>query len=33
MGAYNHPRWQQSLFGGVTRGMLEEATIPLFLAH
>ncbi|GAA3110310.1 universal stress protein [Rhizobium viscosum] len=33
MGAYNHPRWQQSLFGGVTRRMIEECQLPLFLAH
>ncbi|EJZ21587.1 universal stress protein, partial [Rhizobium sp. Pop5] len=33
MGAYNHPRLQQRLFGGVTRSMLEEIQIPLFLAH
>lgn len=33
MGAYNHPRLQQRLFGGVTRSMLKDATIPLFLAH
>lgn len=33
MGAYNHPRLQERLFGGVTRSMLETATLPLFLAH
>jgi nucleotide-binding universal stress UspA family protein len=33
MGAYNHPRWQQSLFGGVTRRMIEDCKLPLFLAH
>lgn len=33
MGAYNHPRWQQSLFGGVTRRMVEDCPLPLFLAH
>jgi len=33
MGAYNHPRWQQSLFGGVTRRMIEDCQLPLFLAH
>ena len=33
MGAYNHPRLQQRLFGGVTRSMLEDSNIPLFLAH
>lgn len=33
MGAYNHPRLQQRLFGGVTRSMLEDSRVPLFLAH
>ncbi|WP_416066523.1 universal stress protein [Rhizobium sp. ZK1] len=33
MGAYNHPRWQQSLFGGVTRRMIEDCKLPLFLVH
>ncbi|WP_064696270.1 universal stress protein [Rhizobium aegyptiacum] len=33
MGAYNHPRWQQTIFGGVTRGMIEESTMPIFMAH
>ncbi|MBX4958164.1 universal stress protein [Rhizobium lentis] len=33
MGAYNHPRWQQTIFGGVTRSMIEESTMPIFMAH
>jgi nucleotide-binding universal stress UspA family protein len=33
MGAYNHSRLQQRLFGGVTQSMLGEINIPLFLAH
>lgn len=33
MGAYNHPRLQERLFGGVTRSMLQNTTLPLFLAH
>ncbi|ARQ12532.1 universal stress protein A (plasmid) [Rhizobium etli] len=33
MGAYNHPRWQQTIFGGVTRRMIEEAKAPIFMAH
>lgn len=33
MGAYNHPRWQQTIFGGVTRSMLEEGKMPIFMAH
>ncbi|MBX4961519.1 universal stress protein [Rhizobium binae] len=33
MGAYNHPRWQQTIFGGVTRNMIEESKLPIFMAH
>lgn len=33
MGAYGHSRLRESLFGGITRKMLEEAKVPLFLAH
>jgi nucleotide-binding universal stress UspA family protein len=33
MGAYNHPRWQQTLFGGVTRNMIEQSRMPIFMAH
>lgn len=33
MGAYNHPRWQQTIFGGVTRSMIEESKMPIFMAH
>lgn len=33
MGAYNHPRWQQMLFGGVTRSMIENSGTPIFLSH
>ncbi|KQV39161.1 MULTISPECIES: universal stress protein [unclassified Rhizobium] len=33
MGAYNHPRWQQTLFGGVTRSMIENGRTTLFLSH
>ncbi|MBX5135359.1 universal stress protein [Rhizobium lentis] len=33
MGAYNHPRWRQTIFGGVTRSMIEESTMPIFMAH
>jgi nucleotide-binding universal stress UspA family protein len=33
MGAYNHPRLQERLFGGVTRSMLQNTPLPLFLAH
>ncbi|MDA1089285.1 MAG: universal stress protein [Proteobacteria bacterium] len=33
MGAYTHSRMRQSILGGVTRHVLEEASIPLFMAH
>lgn len=33
MGAYGHSRLRESLFGGVTRRMLAEAPVSLFLGH
>lgn len=33
MGAYTHSRLRQSLFGGVTRHVLQNATIPVLMAH
>jgi nucleotide-binding universal stress UspA family protein len=33
MGAYSHSRVRERIFGGVTRAMIEEGTIPLFMAH
>jgi nucleotide-binding universal stress UspA family protein len=33
MGAYSRPRILERLFGGVTRRMLRESPIPLFIAH
>lgn len=33
MGAYTHSRMRQLILGGVTRHVLEEASIPLFMAH
>jgi len=33
MGAYTHSRVRQLILGGVTRHVLEEAKIPLFMAH
>lgn len=33
MGAYSRPRLLERLFGGVTRRMLRESAIPLFIAH
>lgn len=33
MGAYTHSRMRQMILGGVTRHVLGEAEIPLFMAH
>ncbi|KIP97648.1 universal stress protein [Agrobacterium tumefaciens] len=33
MGAFNHPRLQQRIFGGVSLSMLNDPTLPLFLSH
>lgn len=33
MGAYRHSRLRERIFGGVTRTMLEEPPVPLFMAH
>jgi nucleotide-binding universal stress UspA family protein len=33
MGAYGHSRTRETLFGGVTREMLETSDLPLFLVH
>jgi nucleotide-binding universal stress UspA family protein len=33
MGAFHHSRWRELILGGVTLTVLEEATIPLFMAH
>lgn len=33
MGGFGHARMVEALFGGITRRMLRESPIPLFLAH
>jgi nucleotide-binding universal stress UspA family protein len=33
MGAFHHSRWREFILGGVTLTMLEEATMPLLMAH
>jgi nucleotide-binding universal stress UspA family protein len=33
MGAYGHSRFREAILGGATRDMLENAAIPVFLAH
>jgi len=32
-GAYGHSRMRQMLFGGVTRGLLADAPVPILMAH
>ena len=33
MGGFGHSRFVEAAFGGVTRRMLQECTVPIFLAH
>ena len=33
MGAYGHSRVREAILGGATRNMLEQAEVPVFLAH
>jgi len=33
MGAYGHARLREELFGGVTRHILENANVPILMAH
>ncbi|MCZ0812565.1 MAG: universal stress protein [Pseudomonadota bacterium] len=33
MGAYGHSRFREAVFGGATRYMLEQASLPVFMAH
>jgi nucleotide-binding universal stress UspA family protein len=33
MGAYTHSRLRQLILGGTTRHVLEQATMPLLMAH
>lgn len=33
MGAYGHSRLREDLFGGVTRNILQNATVPILMAH
>lgn len=33
MGAYGHSRFRQAILGGATRNMLQDATIPVFMAR
>jgi nucleotide-binding universal stress UspA family protein len=33
MGAYGHSRFREAILGGATRNMLEQAAIPVLMAH
>lgn len=33
MGAYTHTRWQERVFGGVTRHVMAHADLPVLMAH
>ncbi len=33
MGAYGHSRFREAILGGATRYMLEQSTVPVFMAH
>ena len=33
MGAYGHSRFREAILGGATRNMLENAKIPVLMAH
>ncbi|MET3827801.1 nucleotide-binding universal stress UspA family protein [Sphingomonas sp. PvP055] len=33
MGGFDHPRWVQSMFGGVTSTMIDRSPVPVLLAH
>ncbi len=33
MGAYGHARMLQAIFGGTTRAMIEQTTLPVLMAH
>lgn len=33
MGAYGHSRFREAILGGATRNMLENATVPVLMAH
>jgi nucleotide-binding universal stress UspA family protein len=33
MGAYSHSRFRERIFGGVTRSFIEDANLPVLMAH
>ncbi|WP_158598440.1 universal stress protein [Notoacmeibacter ruber] len=33
MGAYGHTRWRELVFGGATRSIVDQITVPVLMAH
>lgn len=33
MGGYSHPKWQEFIFGGITRSVLLSSSIPVLVSH
>lgn len=33
LGAYGHARWMERVLGGATRGVLDDATLPVLMSH
>jgi nucleotide-binding universal stress UspA family protein len=33
MGAFVHTRFREAVLGGVTRSLLDDAPVPLFMSH
>ncbi len=33
MGGYGHAKLREMILGGVTRGMLQSMTVPVFMSH
>lgn len=33
LGAYGHKRWRETVFGGVTRHLLQHMTVPVLMSH
>ncbi len=33
MGAYSHNRWREMVLGGVTRYVIENTSVPIFMSH
>ncbi|OXS99420.1 hypothetical protein B7H23_14785 [Notoacmeibacter marinus] len=33
MGAYGHTRWREMVFGGATRSIIDQITVPVLMSH